>query len=91
MTADLQASFVASLKRVEELHPTVQLTMSPQVLISLISLVQLALRHPGTSGLTGQTGRAWVSQVIDHLATGEPDLAAILKLGNDAAFDGWSH
>lgn len=58
----------------------------PEV-FTVLSLVQLALRHPGVQGEIHASGREFVNGIIALVEVEQPRLAELLRLGDDPEYD----
>ena len=67
--------------------PTVRLDIDWNTTVTIIASCQLALRHPGNTGLTAATARAFVDELIDRIETVDSELAELLRMGDDPAAD----
>ena len=67
---------------------TIRIDFDVGSLIGLIGQLQLALRHPGNTGPTGNLTRGLVAKLIEHIRRkGFPRCAEIAELGNDPQYD----
>lgn len=55
--------------------------------VSLCSVIQLALRHPEMPEPTRSVTRTFVDNLIDVVERASPDLAALMRLGDDPLYD----
>lgn len=82
---DVQQRAIAALERVRA-HP-VQATLNVQQMVVIIGALQLALRHPAFPATTGAFIKNWLDEAISQIGTLCPELAPLLRAGNDPAHD----
>jgi hypothetical protein len=80
--------FVLAVHRLAQRHggkTTLQIPISAWV--AVIANLQLAMRHPGNQGEARQLAREFIDQSIDAIQKEEPELAMLLRRGDDPAHD----
>lgn len=90
MISELRESLYAGFQREFEEIGDQLLTLQLDVghLAALVANLQLALRHPANTGATGEVARTLVDGIIAAVEReGRPALAALLRAGDDPAFD----
>ncbi len=78
--------FTAEMRTLMDRTPEVGLTLTPLEVWAVISHLQLALRHPGTTGASSAIVRGVVDRLGQRLALG-PGMAEVLRRGWDSAND----
>lgn len=78
---------IAALKRLEARHRTFKLEMPFGAVVTIVSHIQVALRHPGNQGYAAQEAQRIAEAIIDTIAEEEPVLAALLRKGFDPTYD----
>jgi hypothetical protein len=82
-----EQEFIAAMER-KDREGLMLIELPPSMLLAIISHLQLALRHPGTtSRLSEQMRREIVPSLINHLAGDDPVLRRGLEMGNDPKHD----
>jgi hypothetical protein len=82
------AELAAGLARLQAKHGHFTLQMSFATVASLVSCLQLALRHPANVGETAQVGRELVDRINAAIeSAGEPRAAELLRRGDDPSCD----
>ncbi|HTU18534.1 MAG TPA: hypothetical protein VMG10_10780 [Gemmataceae bacterium] len=79
--------FVASLERAEAAGPLL-VELSPTQAVSIIGIIQLACRHPGTRGSASrETAEAFARLMQASLERRSPDLGRLVERGWHEVFD----
>lgn len=68
-------------------HPLVTLELTHIQVFTVISQMQLALRHPGNDGASEATSRDMLQKMIDKIAPDDGPLRALLIAGFDPSQD----
>lgn len=79
--------FLRATMRLAHLHPSCTLTLTWEATLALIAALQMALRHPSMPGASGALLRSTVDSLIARLDQIEPDVALMLRRGDDPAHD----
>ncbi len=75
------------LKKLMTLCPECDITIDWHTALCVIGALHLALRHPNMPALTGATVRGLLIGLIDEIGTVVPELAKILRKGDDPSCD----
>jgi hypothetical protein len=68
------------------LHP-VRIDTDVVTITVLVGALQLAVRHPQLPAQTRAVVTAWLAETIATVGTLAPDIEALLRLGQDPAYD----
>jgi hypothetical protein len=79
--------FTAALRRAAERKPYIQIDVSWAAATSIVACLQLALRHPDVPRHTRGVVRGVVDSFINEIEQVVPELAALLRMGDDPAQD----
>lgn len=83
-----QQRFLAALKRLALSHPPIRLELDAFSAWTLLSTLQLALRHPQLGRMAAaETIRSAVGKLKEACCTLEPDLRELADAGDDPQFD----
>jgi hypothetical protein len=83
----LYAKFDEGMKAFSAACPQVDLTTDPEGAVSLIAMLQLALRHPGAKGHTAKRVRHMVDRLIARMEAVSPVLGPLLRMGDNPQHD----
>jgi hypothetical protein len=76
----------AELAELLEHQGPLEFVLRPQTAFQLCALLQLALRHPGTTGETRRTAVTFIEHVRAYFADA-PAVLEMLRRGDDPAYD----
>lgn len=80
-------TLVGCLERLQARHGHMNLHIPFGAVVTLISQVQLALRHPANVGLAASEARSILDQWIAQLEASEPAIGPLLRMGYDPYHD----
>jgi hypothetical protein len=87
VSEEMITRFAAAMERVRAKHPTVTLCLGLGETVSMVSQLQLALRHPRNRGATAEGARRVLDQVIAAIASVDAEAGELLRLGNQREYD----
>ena len=87
MKSSKSIRFDRAFKRLVAKHPELVMNLDWSTTVRLIATVQLALRHPDNHGETVEVVTRWKDRLIALIESQEPELAELLRLGDDPAHD----
>lgn len=82
-----EQAFTEGLKRLAAKHPFMKFDLDWNTGIAILACLQLSLRHPGNTGPSAALARGFVDGTIRVIEGIEPELAALLRLGDDPRHD----
>lgn len=75
------------ITRLEASEPALSFEIAWVNVVALVGCLQLALRHPANRGAPARVARHLIDGVIERVEPICPDLARLLRLGDDPAHD----
>lgn len=85
--ADADRLFQHNFKRLVARHPYLKVDVNWELGIAILGHIQLALRHPGSDGISRRMVREFCDSLIAKVEAVTPLLAGLLRLGDDPSFD----
>lgn len=82
-----EEEILVDLERLDSSGSRCTLELTPSHALTLLSNLQLALRHPGNIGLGAQVIRGLCDELIGFFDTNSPCLGALARAGDNPTYD----